>query len=285
MKPAGAELGTRVPGSFSLSLPVGPFVLGEGRGACLVGEFGEKSYLAGPRGYLLSSEDAGSADTHIPPLGTTGGGGEARMPFGSGLQLGVRGGQCLAVAPGLPAISPPDHGAHESGALTPRRRQRTKTQGRVIWSWERAPGPGPAAGAGRGAAWGLNSGEGRAGACHPSCPPTWQAPAGFGGLEGTLRGFQAGEQILQKRLITQQDPAPVWVPRGEAPRPRSESGSGAGAPQHGSRAREHPARQLRSSGPSARGADGRQGRGPAGLQPQGRVCHSLRFLEHPWGGN
>lgn len=223
--------------------------------------------------------------TTSPPLGTTGGGGEARMPFGSGLQLGVRGGQCLAVAPGLPAISPPDHGAHESGALTPRRRQRTKTQGRVIWSWERAPGPGPAAGAGRGAAWGLNSGEGRAGACHPSCPPTWQAPAGFGGLEGTLRGFQAGEQILQKRLITQQDPAPVWVPRGEAPRPRSESGSGAGAPQHGSRAREHPARQLRSSGPSARGADGWQGRGPAGLQPQGRVCHSLRFLEHPWGGN
>ena len=38
------------------------------------------------------------------------------------------------------------------------------------------------------------------------------------GFKGTLRGFRAGEQILQKRIITQQDPAPVWVPR-EAPGP------------------------------------------------------------------
>lgn len=103
------------------------------------------------------------------------------------------------------------------------------------------------------------------------------------GFEGTPRGFRAGEQILQKPIITQQDPAPVWVPPREAPGPGLKAGVGRGAPRRGSGALERPAHQPRSGGPSARGADGRPGQGPPGLQPQHCVCHSLRFPEHPWG--
>lgn len=124
--------------------------------------------------------------------------------------------------------SVPHCGGQASGAQIPQRRQRTKTQGWVIWSWERALGPGPAAGAGRGAAWGLNSGAGRAGACQPSCPRTWQGPAGYGGLCGDPQRVPGrGTETAGAGHHT----AGSWSCLGateRGPRARSEGGEGRG---------------------------------------------------------
>lgn len=82
------------------------------------------------------------------------------------------------------------------------------------------------------------------------------------GFAGTLRGFQAGEQRLQKQVITQQDPGPVWVPPREAPGPGLKAGEGRG--QQGEAA--GPWSALPGSPerrPSARVLTGVPARGPA----------------------
>lgn len=129
------------------------------------------------------------------------------MPFGSGLQLGGQ----RRVMPGCGARAssdqPPDRGAQASGARTPQRRQRTKTQGRVIWSWERAPGPGPAAGVGRGAGVGAELWRRQGRGVSSKSPahlasPCWLRRASRGPSEGSRQQNRSGSSRSRILLLS-----------------------------------------------------------------------------------